>query len=140
MPKAGYRKRKAAPGSQEEREILLRRVGFTREKKAILLAAALDAVAAGLGLPRLTDLVPGDAALPPLDARLRAASMAFGVLGTKPSRTASPGAADDATPTPGPADPDWLVPPAPAAPVAAGPVGVLDPSVPWGEEAAEAGF
>lgn len=130
MPK----RRRVAPGSHEEREILLKRVGFTREKKAILLSAALDAVTAGLASPDLAE-------------RLRAAGMAFGVLGTKPSR--NPMAASGSTPTPGDAgDPEWMSEATEAAPsMLAGlgspvliPAPPVDPGDAWGEEAGEAGF
>lgn len=138
MPKAGYRKRAVQPGSHEEREILLKRVGLTREKKAILLAAALDAVAAGLGLGRITDLAPGDAVPPPLEARLRAAGMAFGVLGTKPSRNPMATPAAPAQPA-ADGEPAWMTDAPGAAPAQPAPPST-DPGDAWGEEAGEAGF
>ena len=105
MPCVGAKRhhRKVAPGSHEEREKLLKAAGVTKERKAILLASAVAAVEAGLAAPGLTD-------------RLRAASMALGLLGARPSRNpmassppADPGSPDAEAPS-------WVDAPAPGPP------------------------
>jgi hypothetical protein len=68
-----------------------------------LLAAAVDAIAAGLGLPALLGTEP--AASTTLEQRMRAANMALALLGARPSRNPmAPVAAE----VPPPSDePEW---------------------------------
>lgn len=105
MPPRGWRKPKPELSAQKERSLLLQKSGLDVDAKAILLGAALDAIRAGLGLAPSSP--PADGAFTvTLEQRLRAASMALGLLGVKPSRnpmapTPAPQPLDDE-----PAD-DW---------------------------------
>lgn len=115
MPPKGWRKPKPELSAQKERALLLEKSGLDVDAKAILLASALDAVRAGLASSDLAD-------------RLRAASMALGLLGVKPSR-------NPMAPTPAkeqgaePEEDDWSATPASVAPAKPSLRGPVEPEV-----------
>lgn len=94
MPPKGWRKPRPELSAQKERALILEKSGLDTDAKAILLQSALDAVRAGLASSDLAD-------------RLRAASMALGLLGVKPSRNPmAPATAPQPTADPDDGD-DW---------------------------------